>query len=94
MPPVFRRGDANTDGTVDISDALGILGTLFSGNPQATCHDAADANDDTQVDISDAMFVLRVLFLVRTGLPAPGAETCGADVTADGLECPSYPPCK
>ncbi len=94
MPPVFRRGDANTDGTVDISDALGILETLFSGNSQATCHDAADANDDTQVDISDAMFVLRVLFLVSTGLPAPGAETCGADVTADDLGCPSYPPCK
>ena len=45
--PVFRRGDANGDGTVDISDPLSILGCNFLGflGNCPTCEDAADSDD-------------------------------------------------
>ena len=31
--PVFLRGDSNTDGTVDMADAVYILQRLFGGGP-------------------------------------------------------------
>ena len=33
----FLRGDGNTDGTVDISDAIAVLGFLFTGGAAAPC---------------------------------------------------------
>ena len=38
----FRRGDANADGSLDVSDAMTILGAIFLGDPELTCLDAAD----------------------------------------------------
>ena len=46
----FVRGDANVDGTVDISDPVFTLVFLFSGAvPGIPCQDAADANGDAGV---------------------------------------------
>lgn len=83
----FLRGDSNTDGTVDISDAINTLGYLFTGNGKVTCADAADANDSGTIDISDPIFTLGFLFLgTRESLPAP-SPTAGMDPTPDGLSC-------
>ena len=38
----FRRGDANSDGKVDISNAVAVLGLLFLGRVTQSCPDAAD----------------------------------------------------
>jgi hypothetical protein len=84
--PVFRRGDANGDGVVDISDPLRILFVLFAGAPPFACADAADANDDGTPDIADPVFLLDALFLGAGALPLPGPG-CGIDPTADGLDC-------
>ena len=64
----FIRGDANESGVVDISDAIVILGYLFSGadGPETTIRpvlSAGDANDDGNVDLSDAIHVIGHLFL-------------------------------
>jgi hypothetical protein len=83
----FRRGDANVDGRVDLSDAIGILDGLFLGGPSPACTDAADANDDGRIDLSDPIALLGALFLGSGPLPAPGREICGPDPTADGLDC-------
>jgi len=83
------RGDANADGSVDISDPIGLLGHLFTGGIPPTCEDAADANDDAQLDISDAVFLLGYLFLDGGVLDAE----CGPDPTPDLLECVTYPAC-
>src|SRR4030095_13920324 len=51
----FRRGDANSDAILDLSDAIFTLASLFSGGPAPACEDAADSNDDGTLDISDAI---------------------------------------
>ncbi len=88
----FRRGDANVDGNIDISDSIHILIGLFVGGVVIDCDDSADFNDDAAVDISDAVRLLGHLFL---GEPPPSAPypDCGVDPTADRLDCLSYPPC-
>jgi hypothetical protein len=89
---IFRRGDSNADGRVDISDAVYSLGFLFSGGAAPLCRDAADGNDDQKLDISDAVYTLNHLFSGGPALPPPGRETCGPDPTADELEECAYPP--
>ena len=94
----FIRGDANRDGTVDIADAIAILGNLFpgAGGPNIlTCADAADTNDDGGLNIADAITTLTNLFPGPggpPGFPAPNPN-CGTDPTDDPLDCASYPPC-
>jgi hypothetical protein len=86
--PLFRRGDSNSDGDVNLSDATHILGFLFAGSDAPLCADAADTNDDAQVNITDALSILGWLFLGNVEPAAPGPETCGFDVNADALpEC-------
>ena len=86
-PPVFRRGDCNDDGNVDISDAVFTLGSLFLGDGDPGCDDASDANDVGAVDISDAIATLGVLFLGQGTIPLPGMDDCGMDPTEDELSC-------
>ncbi len=81
----FRRGNANGDRSVDISDASFLLNFLFLGGADPACPDAADANDDGRMDISDASFILNFLFLGGTTPPSPGPTTCGDDPTDDPL---------
>lgn len=83
---MFIRGDSNSDGKVDLSDAVATLGYLFLGASWVWCLDAADANDDGEVNITDAIFLLEHLFLGGEALPAPYPEA-GIDPTADELRC-------
>ena len=89
----FRRGDANADSRVDISDAIMVLGCKFTGTECPGCRDAADFNDDGQDDISDPIAILNFLFLGTWAPPAPGMEFCGPDPTEDSLPPCDYPAC-
>ncbi|MCZ6795013.1 MAG: lamin tail domain-containing protein [Planctomycetota bacterium] len=77
----FVRGDADLDGRVNISDAIGILFHLFRGRP-TRCEDAADTNDDESLDLSDAIYLLNFLF---QGGPPPADPfpTAGPDPGGD-----------
>src|ERR1041384_6782331 len=88
----FRRGDANADGRVDLSDPVFTLTRLFLGGGELPCAKAADANDDGRVDVSDALSVLSFLYQGGGALPAPGGA-CGADPTPDALTCLAYSAC-
>ncbi|MCA8960826.1 MAG: hypothetical protein KDC38_09945 [Planctomycetes bacterium] len=81
----FIRGDANGDRSFDIGDPVSVLNHLFVGETIG-CLDAADANDDGMVDIGDAVFALSTLFAAGADPSAPFPE-CGADPTADALDC-------
>ncbi len=85
----FLRGDSNDDGSVDVSDAVAVLGYLFQGGTAPYCADAADANDDGSVDIGDSIVILRSLFQgsARIRPPYPRA---GYDRTPDELDCDIY----
>jgi Ca2+-binding EF-hand superfamily protein len=82
----FVRGDANFDGQVEISDAVGVLGFLFLGQTAPLCLDAADANDTGDIDMSDPLTLLWSLFLGGPPLPEP-SSAAGEDPTADDLTC-------
>jgi len=86
----FSRGDANTDGNVDISDPTTTLQYLFLGGAELRCVDAADTDDDGMLSLTDAIYVLNHLFLGTTAPPAP-YPGCGRDETADGFECETSP---
>jgi hypothetical protein len=87
-PAVLRRGDANSDGSVNISDYIWILNELFLGGMTSACADAADANDDGTENISDALYLLNFLFSGSSPIPsAPGPNLCGPDPTEDELDC-------
>ncbi|MFN0058228.1 MAG: cytochrome c peroxidase [Planctomycetota bacterium] len=83
----FRRGDANFDGTVDISDAIRLLDYLFLAGAAVACADAADSNDDGALNLADAVSVLARLFQSAPPLPLPGDDSFGPDPTLDGLDC-------
>lgn len=83
----FRRGDANGDGSVDISDGIFTLLALFLGTSEIPCDDAADADDTGVLDLTDSVYTFNYLFLCGDPPPAPGPLECGSDPTPDALGC-------
>jgi hypothetical protein len=88
----FRRGDANQDSRVDLSDAVTTLKYLFQGGRALECNKAADANDDARIDLSDAAAILLHLFSGQGPLPEP-YPSCGKDPTPDLLGCGEFLGC-
>jgi hypothetical protein len=92
--PTFVRGDANSDGAINLTDGVVPLLFLFSGGAAPACGDAADTNDTGSVEITDAIIIFSWLF---TGGAAPAAPSplspgysaaeCDSDPTEDGLGC-------
>lgn len=91
-PRAFKRGDANVDGTFDLTDPIMTLEVLFLGVGQFFCPDAADSNDDGEVDISDTINSLTFQFLGGS-IPSPGPNDCGKDPTDDALNDCLYENC-
>jgi hypothetical protein len=90
-PVSFRRGDADRDGGLSITDAVRVLSALFLGEPLG-CWDSADLDDDGTGSVTDAIFLLDHLFLGGSAPPAP-YPACGPDPTPDQLGCQGYPAC-
>ncbi len=75
----FLRGDTNSDGSLDVADAVFFVQVAFLRGPGSfECSNAADANDDNALDISDPIFILNFLFLggppPAPPYPAPGYD--------------------
>jgi hypothetical protein len=86
--PIFRRGDGNADGELDLSDALTLLTFLFQGEGQSLrCADGADTDDSGELDITDVIRLLSYLFLGDATIPSPGPRIPGTDPTFDPLDC-------
>ena len=84
----FLRGDANGDGRIHVTDAIGILLAVLSRDDLA-CEDALDVDDSGAIDFMDGLTLL--WFLFDRG-PAGSIGICGPDPTADPLGC-SRPGC-
>ena len=78
---VFKRGDTDASGSLDITDAISLLGYLFQGGADPPCLDAADTDDSGKLDISDAIGLLSFLFQGGAEPAAPGPSVCGPDTT-------------
>ena len=69
-------GDANSDGSSDVSDAVYIINFAFAGGNPPDPIEAGDVNCDGSVDVSDAVYIINYAF-------AGGAEPC--DPSGDGI---------
>lgn len=85
----FIRGDANDDGTVDLTDAVSLLEFLFLGTRELNCRDAGNSNGDGDVDVTDGINILNKLFVGTGEIPAP-YPGCGE---ANLLGCDKYENC-
>ncbi len=61
-------GDANTDGKLDVSDAIFIVNYVFKNGPAPDQLVFADCNSDCKVNIADAVYLILHIF---SGGPAP-----------------------
>lgn len=87
---LFRRGDCNQDGSVDIADGVTILSEQFAGAAPTTCPAACDLNLDAIYDIADPIYLFN--FILLGGPPPPHPfETCGAADTP--FPCPNFYAC-
>ena len=89
--PLFVRGDANADGSFNISDGSFVLNALFAGRTLPTCQDSADANTDGAVDIADGVYMLNALFGGGAS-PGPPFPDCAAGEVV--LGCESFAGCQ
>ncbi|MEM7262865.1 MAG: spondin domain-containing protein, partial [Planctomycetota bacterium] len=85
----FVRGDGNSDGSVDMSDAMTSLGYLFLGAEPPSCLAALDANSTGKVNVSDAVYLLNFLFRGGPEIEAPYPD-CGTEM---GANCVSFSAC-
>jgi hypothetical protein len=89
---VFRRGDVNTDSSVNIADPITLIYFVL-GASEISCVDAADVNDNGDVNIVDIVHLLMAIMDGAPAIPDPGPINCGTDPTADTLMCDSYDGC-
>ena len=81
-----EQSDGQTYFRLELTDAVGLLTSLFGGAGEVPCEDAADANDDGALNVADAVYGLTYLFSGGGPPPAPFPEP-GVDPTADALGC-------
>ena len=65
---IARRGDANSDGFVNVGDAVYIINFIFKGGP-APDPVRGDANGDGSINIGDSVFIINYIF--KGGPPPP-----------------------
>ena len=87
----FTRGNINADDSLDLSDAISLLGFIFFGEP-IPCLAAADINDDEVIDLTDPILLLDYLYTNGEApyAPFPG---CGIDPTVGEMECDNFDGC-
>ena len=57
---VYKRGDANGDNEVNLTDASWMVRHFVGRTPKDFIPEAADANDDNEVNLSDAQKAVRI----------------------------------
>ncbi|MFN0060141.1 MAG: hypothetical protein ACKVX7_16910 [Planctomycetota bacterium] len=89
-PSDFLRGDANSDGGLDLFDPILLLNWYFGTTVQLFCDDAADVNDNGILEgIADPIYLLTYLFAGGAAPPRP-LSSCGPDPRPDDLVCSVY----
>jgi hypothetical protein len=59
---VYRNGDADGSGAVDISDVVSLIAYIFSGGQAPEPMLSGDTNCDSVVDISDVVYLIAYIF--------------------------------
>ena len=69
-PEPATCGDANSDGSVNVSDAVYLIAYIFNGGPAPSPLGYGNVNCDSGINISDAVYLIAYIF---SGGPAPCA---------------------
>jgi len=99
QPPAFHRGDPNTDGVTDLSDAVTLIEFLFLQLESLPCLESGDTDNSGALDITDVISILNFLFLAGAALlpPGPAPLECGVDpdpaLSIGNLGCEEYGRC-
>jgi Dockerin type I domain len=88
----YIRGDVNSDGQVDVSDAVRLAHALFLGDQTVDCEEAGDVNGDRSLDVSDVVGIFNFLFKGDRA-PVPPYPACGTDWGAFGMTCSAHGIC-
>jgi hypothetical protein len=86
----FVRGDCNGDMDVTQDDLDYLSDWHFGVGPAPECLDAADVDDDGVLSLADVVY-LDDYINVGWPTPPPPFPTCGADPTADAVDCGNHP---
>lgn len=62
LEEVFRCGDVDGSGTIDLSDAVGLLQYLFAGGGSPLDLHSGDVNCDNRVNLTDAVYLIHFVF--------------------------------
>jgi hypothetical protein len=62
------RGDADSNGAINVSDVIYLINYLFSGGPEPEPWIAGDSNNDGKVSVADVVYLINYLF---AGGPPP-----------------------
>ncbi len=84
--PIFRRGDVDSNGVLEITDPINNLAFQFLGTYSPQCLDACDFDDNGRVEITDPIASLSHQFLGTASPAPPGVGSCGIDPTVDTIE--------
>jgi hypothetical protein len=60
-------GDANSDGSVNVSDAVFIINYVFVGGDTPVPLESGEANCDGSVNVSDAVYIINYVFVGGSG---------------------------
>ncbi len=85
--PLFQRADINSDGSVNIADAVHALNFLFGPGITLDCDESADVNDDSTVNIADPIYLLGYLFTPPSPAPPAPFGGCAEDTDGDPVTC-------
>jgi 6-phosphogluconolactonase len=94
QPDLFLRGDSNSDGTLNLTDAIHALNYLFRAGPEPGCLESADGDDNGAINLTDPVLLLNYLFQSGPPLAPPGPDGCGEDPAGSpGFGCRSPAGC-
>ena len=86
--PWFERGDVDQSGRLNITDAVVILGFLFTvPAPAVFCADSADVDDDGRIAVTNAIRLLQHLYQGGPPPEEPSLGRPGPDPSPDELGC-------
>ena len=71
--PYIEPGDVNGDGSISISDAVGVVSFIINSGTQGLERRAADANQDGYIDVSDVVWVVNKVIRRSSYAPLRGA---------------------
>jgi hypothetical protein len=89
----FLRGDPDSSGDINLTDAVLVLNYLFAGGASPGCEAAGDSDRSGDIGLTDAIQILNYLFLGSDGFPAPFPE-CGQDPLGELLGCEATRACE